>query len=166
MKKQEYQQYLEEVLYQIFCQTICFVDLDELKKFVEILKNPTEKLKARGKYYISAVANRINEFLSDPDVIVDHLTKKKFAKYQILIEDSLSTKLYWQGGARKEDTMQLSDEMYETMYECINAMHIGIPTFLLSGRIRHYDRVELFQMLSFSSRILNCRYTIYNIGVG
>lgn len=56
--------------------------------------------------------------------------------------------------------------MYETMYECINAMHIGIPTFLLSGRIRHYDRVELFQMLSFSSRILNCRYTIYNIGIG
>lgn len=57
------------------------MDLDELKKFIELLKNPSEKLKARGKYYLSAVANRINEFLNDPDIIVDHLTKKRFAKY-------------------------------------------------------------------------------------
>lgn len=47
-----------------------------------------------------------------------------------MIEDSISTKLYWTGGARKEEAMPLNEEMYNTMYECVNAMHIGIPTFL------------------------------------
>lgn len=48
---------------------------------MDLLKHPSEELEKRGKVYISAVANRVNEFLTDKNVIYNEITQKRYAKF-------------------------------------------------------------------------------------
>ena len=61
---------------------------------------------------------------------------------------------------------KITPDMYEIVRRMGSAIETRIPTFLLSGRIRHYERSDVFKMMMYTSRILNANYTVYIIGAG
>lgn len=67
---------------------------------------------------------------------------------------------------QKYEVSKITPDMYNIIRKMGSAIETRIPTFLLSGRIRHYERPDIFKMMMYTSRILNANYTVYIIGAG
>ena len=165
LDEQRYREYLEHVPYQTICQTLAFVDHKRLGELEQLLREPSEALKGRGKLFLVAVGNRVHELVTDPEVSVGRATKH-FSRSQLEIQDALGPSYAWQGEVRRLEAQKFNHEMYVTVGKIVKALQTKTPTFLMSGRIRHYERNDVFQIMTYLGRVLNCYYTVYVVGSG
>ena len=69
LEEEKYSEYLETVPYQFICQSLAYADRGQLQTLEQCVLKQPERLKQRGKQFVVAVTNRIEEFLTDDAVV-------------------------------------------------------------------------------------------------
>ncbi|CAL5995741.1 Conserved_hypothetical protein [Hexamita inflata] len=161
IKEKKFSEYLISIDYQIVCQTLPFIEYTQLSQLVPFLKNPSEQLQNKGKQFITAVANRLNEHLLNDDIVT--ASNLKYSKTQLQIQQTVGISITWLGKIQNDELLPIPYEYYNIIEQLSSALSLKIPAFLLVGRIRHYDRPEFTQILNYLGRLRNQQYTIYII---